>query len=153
MSQGIATVFFAIVVLWGVLVVVSHIFYRLTLGFSVMPIHFTRGLRGRGIKDAHHAAEERRQKLRTFLQEYGEDQGVPMEFLEIPPGFPQVQVHQFERTAPIAVWHTAHLRWQRKEDHCLLAERVMDTIATLKRSERSLSAVSPVGVRLERLPR
>jgi len=60
---------------------------------------------------------------------------VGYEFLEIPPEFRPTRVNQFGLGSPDAIAQAVRLRWQLESDELLLADRVVDAIVAISRTE------------------
>jgi len=106
---------FAIATVWALLLLASQLLYRLSLGLRPLPLPWLT-LPPSTFERAKRAASDRRRKIEAVLREYDIIQGPTTEFLEVPPGFPDVPLRRFEQKGASAAFHSAHLRWQLKNE-------------------------------------
>lgn len=90
-------------------------------------------------------ANERRKKLSIFLKELAWSENLPIEFIEVPPGFKQPKIREFAEDQVAPYWHSAHLKWQLKADRFLLAERVSDAVECIRRTDYPEGLAGPEG--------
>jgi hypothetical protein len=97
------------------------------------------------------AAQARRVRLTEFLQRFDNTGGVPLEFLEVPPGGEGGGRERYSDDET-QYWRAARLRMQLRSDHLLLLERVTDALVHFQREGRLSAEDFPVSIRLERIP-
>jgi hypothetical protein len=105
---------------------------------------------------AQQAAEDRRERLRSFLSEYSNVRAVGLEFIELPPSWdvPVANIRRgFLSDEAEAYWHTSRLHLQLNRDEDLLIERVIDVLDYLVRVQKISPSEFPSNVRLEKTPR
>jgi hypothetical protein len=108
------------------------------------------------VETAWRVADGRRRLVRDFLRSATSDQGsrVRSEFIELPSqieGSGQ-EPRQLENDPYSASWITARLLLQQLHDEDLLAERVIDALIGLYRSNKLSTEDFPDSIRLEPLP-
>ncbi len=95
------------------------------------------------------AADDRRNRLQTFLAEFADTPGVPIEFIEVPPGL-EIRRREFARDEGSPFWRAARLHLQPENNESLLLERVTDVLVYLERIGDITPEDFPISIRLER---
>jgi hypothetical protein len=142
-----------IVVMWTLLILATNLWYAKSTKSWIFRGLITHAVPYTSIDMASRAAAERSEHLLRFLREYSDRGGVKIEFIEQPPGFPELRLKEFVNQEPAAFWHSSRLTLQLDSMKTLLLERVTDALICLRRADSLSASEFPSCVSLERISR
>lgn len=153
LSSGWAALLVAVSVfaLWLCAVIVSRFLHRRRIGRSGFEFVRRHRIPPPSIDVSRRVCGERRNRLQAFLTEFPRSAGVPVEFIDVPPGI-EVAQRRFPEDDASRFWHAARLRLQLDADHYILLERVTDALVCLERADKLSPDEFPIDIHLERLP-
>lgn len=105
------------------------------------------------VEDTVRALEARSQAIRRYLELTGNEEQPLVEFLDVPPGLPEVRLNVFALNDPARHWHASRLSIELEDDAYRLLERVTDAVFSFARVGRLESSQFPTMIRLERAAR
>jgi hypothetical protein len=132
---------------WGILSALSRLLRRRQLGR--WPVRYRIIQPGR--LSSLNASEGRRSAVLNHLRRFSDENGVPLEFIERPPGLEDIRLREYGRQDPVRYWLASRLALQLERDENLLLERVTDAFVCLERLQRITPDEFPYLIRLERL--
>jgi hypothetical protein len=144
--------FIGVCVLWLCAVALSSVLHDLRIGRPTVGLARRYRIPSPPKRHSVQVSDDRRNNLQRFLAEFSEIPGVPVEFIEVPPGL-EINSGDFPKDETTQFWRAARLHLQLDNDQRLLLERVTDALICLYRANRITSEDFPESVRLERIPR